>query len=165
MDFAYYNDFLPSLSYEGSRSQHQGASLRNGRSRAVESHTLRFIKASLVYLAIGCTLGVLFILQPVYAIQWRMLHTHFNLLGWVSMMIFGVAYHILPRFRGRPLYSKNLAILHFWLANVGLVGMAICWSVVSSGGAVIYRSLAALFSLLVVAAILVFVWNLWATVR
>lgn len=131
----------------------------------MEAYTLRFIKASLLYLAIGCTLGAIFIFNPTYSFQWRMLHTHFNLLGWVSMMIFGVAYHILPRFRGKPLYSRTLATVHFWLANVGLVGMAIFWSVVSSGGEVVYRYVAFLFSLLVVAAILVFVWNLWATVK
>lgn len=52
-------------------------------------------------------------------------HTHINLLGWMSMMIFGVAYHILPRFSGSPLYSRKLAWLHFIFAQAGLIGMAV----------------------------------------
>ena len=49
-------------------------------------------------------------------------HTHANLLGFVSMMIFGVAYHVLPRFSGRPLTSPKLAMAHVWVANLGLIG-------------------------------------------
>ncbi len=51
-------------------------------------------------------------------------HAHLNLVGWVSMMIFGVAYHILPRFTGQPLYSRKMAWAHFILAQAGLIGMA-----------------------------------------
>jgi cbb3-type cytochrome oxidase subunit 1 len=37
-------------------------------------------------------------------------------------LIFGVSYHILPRFRGRPLHSEGLAWFQLWVANIGLVG-------------------------------------------
>jgi len=30
--------------------------------------------------------------------QWRLAHTHLNLAGFVIMFIFGIAYHVLPRF-------------------------------------------------------------------
>lgn len=39
------------------------------------------------------------------------------------MMIFGVAYHVIPRFTGRPLHSPRAAALHLWVANAGLAGM------------------------------------------
>jgi cbb3-type cytochrome oxidase subunit 1 len=39
------------------------------------------------------------------------------------MMIFGVAYHVIPRFTGRPLHSPRIARVHVWVANAGLLGM------------------------------------------
>jgi cytochrome c oxidase cbb3-type subunit 1 len=50
------------------------------------------------------------------------------LLGWVSMMIYGVGYHILPRFMGRPLYSTKMGDAQFWLANIGLVFMLVFYT-------------------------------------
>ncbi|HEY5190380.1 MAG TPA: hypothetical protein VII77_00240, partial [Candidatus Deferrimicrobium sp.] len=38
------------------------------------------------------------------------------LTGFVMMVIFGIAYHILPRFAGKPLHSEGWAAAHFWLA-------------------------------------------------
>jgi hypothetical protein len=52
-------------------------------------------------------------------------HAHVLLIGWVSMMIFGVGYHLLPVFAGTDLYSLRLAELHFWLQNIGLIGLAL----------------------------------------
>jgi cbb3-type cytochrome oxidase subunit 1 len=39
------------------------------------------------------------------------------------MMIFGVAYHVIPRFAGFQLHRADLARLHWWIANAGLVLM------------------------------------------
>ena len=47
-----------------------------------------------------------------------------NLLGFVAMMIFGVAFHVVPRFTGRPLHSARLAGAQWWLSNAGLSLMA-----------------------------------------
>ncbi len=54
-------------------------------------------------------------------------HTHFGLIGWISMMIFGFSYSLLPMFTGKTLHSPTLAYLHFGLINLGLVGMAGVW--------------------------------------
>jgi cbb3-type cytochrome oxidase subunit 1 len=43
------------------------------------------------------------------------------------MMIFGVAYHVIPRFSGSPLHSPRLAGLHLWIANIGLALMVSGW--------------------------------------
>lgn len=51
-------------------------------------------------------------------------HVHVLLIGFVSMMIFGVGYHLLPVFAGTELHSMRLAELHFWLQNIGIVGLA-----------------------------------------
>jgi cytochrome c oxidase cbb3-type subunit 1 len=59
--------------------------------------------------------------------MYRPAHVHANLLGFVSMMIFGVAYHVIPRFSGTPLRSRRAAIVHLWVANLGLAGLVAGW--------------------------------------
>ena len=82
----------------------------------------RFIRSSLVWLGVGVLIGVVMALNPAAA-AFRTAHMHANLLGFVSMMIFGVAYHVIPRFTGRPLHRPRAAALHLWVANAGLAGM------------------------------------------
>lgn len=55
---------------------------------------------------------------------YRTAHLHMLLLGFVTMMIAGVAYHIIPRFAATPLYSEKLAYLHLVAANLGLLLLA-----------------------------------------
>lgn len=85
-----------------------------------------FIRASVLWLCTGVVLGVAMTFSP-YAVAWRPAHMHANLLGFVAMMIFGVAYHVIPRFSGAPLHRPQLARLHFWLANAGLLLMVLGW--------------------------------------
>ena len=87
-------------------------------------YTLAFIWAALGYFTVGIVLGVTMAVEPAWMGTLRVVHVHVNLLGWVSMFIYGVAYHVLPRFSGQPLHSPRLADLHVVLANVGLLGMA-----------------------------------------
>ena len=86
--------------------------------------TLGFLFTGLAYLVIGVTLGVLFFIIPETRIL-KSVHTHLNLVGFVIFSIFGIGYHILPRFRGNPLHSERLAWWQFWLANRGLVGLLV----------------------------------------
>ena len=149
-----------------------------------------FIKAAIVYLVLGATGGTISFLPPVHAWvrEWpgslvATAHAHMNLLGWVSMMIYGVGYHILPRFMGRHLYSERLAVAHYWLANVGLAGMvgSLWLGAVSAGvpfagipplpalqsiaGVPLYAAGAALFGAVELAGIYVFGYNLFRTMR
>lgn len=82
-----------------------------------------FIKSSVAWLALGVTLGVAMAMHPGWVI-YRPAHLHMNLLGFVAMMIFGVAYHVLPRFTGHPLHNPRLAAAHWWIANLGLASFA-----------------------------------------
>src|SRR5690242_5793331 len=79
-----------------------------------------FLKASLAWLALGVSLGLVMACHPVWTV-YRAVHLHMNLLGFVAMMIFGVAYHVVPRFTGHPLFSRRLAGVHWWSANAGLL--------------------------------------------
>ncbi|HYH78724.1 MAG TPA: cbb3-type cytochrome c oxidase subunit I [Longimicrobium sp.] len=88
----------------------------------MEPFVRRFIRSSLLWLGVGVLVGVAMAVHPA-AVAFRTAHMHANLLGFVSMMIFGVAYHVIPRFVGRPLHSRRAAELHLWIANAGLAGM------------------------------------------
>jgi cytochrome c oxidase cbb3-type subunit 1 len=79
-----------------------------------------FLRSSLGWLGVGVTLGVAMAVWPALAV-YRTAHLHFNLLGFVTMMIFGVGYHLLPRLAGHPLHRPALAGVHWVLANAGLL--------------------------------------------
>jgi len=126
---------------------------------------VRFIKASLIYALVGVVMGLYMILAPHMKYMLVFTHAHVLLFGFMGMMIFGVAYHILPRFRGKPLYSPWLADSHLVLANMSVVGMGISWAINSY-----WHSPAAWFSLIFFAAVgvvsfAVFVFNMWKTIR
>lgn len=87
----------------------------------------RFILMSIIYLGLAAILGIA-MLGGGKAMTLKFVHSHLMLLGWVSMMIYGVGYHILPRFMGRPLYSAKLGDAQFWLANAGLVVMLVFYT-------------------------------------
>ena len=93
----------------------------------MEPFVRNFIRSSLVWLAVGILLGVAMAWWPYHALAYRPAHMHANLLGFVSMMIFGVAYHVIPRFSGNSLRSRSLARVHLWVANLGLAGMVGGW--------------------------------------
>ncbi len=89
----------------------------------MDRYTKGFILASLVYFFLAALLGTW--MGAASAAAWvRFAHVHFNLLGFMAMMIYGVGYFILPRFNGRTLRWPSWVAVHFWLANIGLVGMA-----------------------------------------
>ncbi len=86
----------------------------------MDSYVRNFIRSSLIWLAVGVIIGTLMVFAPYRTLAYRPAHMHANLLGFVSMMIFGVAYHVIPRFSGRGLHSTRAARTHLVLANVGL---------------------------------------------
>lgn len=123
-----------------------------------------FVKASLLYLAIGVLTGFIMVAYPDVRFTLTRVHTHINLLGFMAMMIYGVGYHILPRFMGRPLYSPRLANIHVWLANGTLIGLSISWILESSLGGIWYR-LAILFGFGQAISVFIFIINLWISMK
>jgi hypothetical protein len=88
----------------------------------MDRYTKGFVVASLVYFFLAAVLGIW--MGGTEAAGWvRFAHVHFNLLGFMSMMIYGVGYFILPRFNGRTLRWPSWVPIHFFLANIGLIGM------------------------------------------
>ncbi len=124
--------------------------------------TVWFIKCAMIYFVIAMLMGIYMTISgPVY--PFRPIHTHFNLLGWMSMMIYGVGYHILPRFSGAPLWSDRLAMVQFWTANIGLVGMALGWIIMGTGNGGI--TVLHLFALVEGLSVVLFVLNMFMTIK
>lgn len=123
--------------------------------------TVWFIRFAMIYFTLAILLGIhMSVAGPVY--PQMPIHVHFNLLGWMSMMIYGVAYHILPRFSGKALWSDGLATAHIWLANIGLVGMAAGWVVRSGDGG---TAVLMIFSIIEAISIFAFVINMFLTIK
>ncbi len=82
------------------------------------------IRASLLYMLAGFTLGALMLGAKGFApgsawLRLRALHVDLLLLGWVVQLAMGVAYWILPRIRGRR-GRPWAAWSAFWLLNLAL---------------------------------------------
>ncbi len=119
----------------------------------------RFLKSSLAWLSAGVTLGLAMALKPELVI-YKPAHLHMNFLGFVTMMIFGVGYHILPRVAGSPLRWRWLASTHWWLANAGLALMVIGFLVRPSMNSV-GQTILAIGAALSAAGAFSFVFNIW----
>lgn len=92
----------------------------------MENYARNFVKVSVISLLLGMLLGLamagstkLTVYVPV--------HTHLLLIGFMAMMIFGVGYHIIPRFQGHAIIPWAWATLHFWFSTIGLVLMLTGW--------------------------------------
>jgi cbb3-type cytochrome oxidase subunit 1 len=79
------------------------------------------------------------------------------------MMIFGVAYHVVPRFTGHALYSRRLAGAHWWMANVGLLFMA-CGFIATPYASRAAGLCVAIGGTLSACGAYAFIMNLWRTI-
>jgi cytochrome c oxidase cbb3-type subunit 1 len=127
----------------------------------MSSYVRWFIKSSLAWLGGGVTLGIAMAIWPKLII-YRPAHVHMNLLGFVTMMIFGVGYHVLPRFAGAPLRWESLPPIHWWLSNTGLALMVAGFFILPSNAA--GRWLLAPGGTLAAAGAFCFIVNMWQTV-
>ncbi len=124
-----------------------------------------FIKTSLIYFAIGTVIGLLITIGPGYSFM----HSHFTLIGWPSFFIFGLAYEIIPRYSGKPLFSEKLGFIHFWLGNIGVVGLALSYPFMRMymlkekdfSDALL---LVTLFGLIETISIFMFIYNIWKSI-
>ncbi|MFY8207419.1 MAG: hypothetical protein ACOVKN_10340, partial [Arenimonas sp.] len=84
----------------------------------MENTTATWFKLAVLYLVIGVALGLHMAKSGNHGMY--PVHAHINLLGWVSMSLFGLIYRQFPALAG-----NKLAKAHFWLYNLALpVNMA-----------------------------------------
>jgi cytochrome c oxidase cbb3-type subunit 1/cytochrome c oxidase cbb3-type subunit I/II len=62
--------------------------------------------------------------------NWVVGHAHIGVLGFAGMIALGGLYYILPHISGRPLYSRFLADLQYWLVLIGVGGFTVVLTIV-----------------------------------
>ncbi|MBX3148032.1 MAG: cbb3-type cytochrome c oxidase subunit I [Gemmatimonadales bacterium] len=127
----------------------------------MDPYVMRFLRSALVWLLLGVTLGAAMALRPAWQV-YRPVHLHMLLLGFVFMMIAGVAYHVLPRFAATPLHAPRLAMAHVYLANVGLA-LLVTGFALRARAAPMATWFLALGGIGSAVGAYAFVWNLWRT--
>lgn len=95
--------------------------------------SLRCIKTAFLALGLGVGLGAWFALDRAAGAWLRPLHAELNLWGWATLLIYGMAYHMLPRFLARPLRRPRLAEAQSWLAITGVALASAGWLALSLG--------------------------------
>jgi hypothetical protein len=89
--------------------------------------SIRLLRAAAVCLALGVVLGACFGLDRALGARLRPLHAELNLWGWLTLLIYGMGYHMLPRFAGRALGRPSLAAPQAALAVTGVALAALGW--------------------------------------
>lgn len=122
-----------------------------------------FVRAALVYLALGFTLGALMLANkglPLLPALWRLLpaHIEFLLLGWTVQLMLGVGFWILPRFHGRR-GNETPAWAAFWLLNLGVLLAALGPTLAASGWVALLGRLAEM------AAVVAFAIHAWSRIK
>lgn len=88
---------------------------------------------------------------------WVLASEHLVTLGWIMLMIVGVAYHVLPRFTGRgtrgPRWAGVQLLCHYVALAALVIGLGAGWPVMFAfGGA------------LMGAALGIFAWTIWPSI-
>jgi hypothetical protein len=124
------------------------------------------VKLSLLYLVAAFALGVAQVAGPDARALLFAPYVHLLVVGWITQMIFGVAYWMFPRFsKERPRGSDQLAVAACVLLNLGLALRAVVEPVQARHpdlrlGALLVASAAAQWL-----AGLAFVLNTWPRVK
>jgi hypothetical protein len=87
---------------------------------------------------------------------WVLAAEHLATLGWIMLMITGVAYHVLPRFSGRRIRALRWARTHL-VCHI----LALALIVVGLGGG--FGRVFALGGALMATALALFAWTVWPT--
>jgi hypothetical protein len=75
--------------------------------------TVRLIKLAAIYLVLGMTLGIGMGIAEDHTL--RGVHAHMNLLGWATLGLAALVFHIFPQ-----LARTRLATAWFWVYNLAL---------------------------------------------
>ncbi len=89
--------------------------------------------------------------------NWVIAHSHLGVLGFAGLSALGGLYYILPKITGKPLYSRFLADLQYWLVLIGIVGFTVVLTIAGLvqgnswfAGETLYRTLPEIHSYYVV---------------
>jgi cytochrome c oxidase cbb3-type subunit 1 len=139
-----------------------GTSIQFRGGSSMDRFVKGFIVMSIVYLGISTILGLL-MLGHQSLLSLKFVHSHLNMLGWVSMMIYGVGYHILPRFMGRALYSNRIGEVQFYLANIALIAMLVFYTLNVYAPSGIYLTITVVSGVVEAFTVFLFFFNMLMT--
>ena len=131
----------------------------------------RYIKTAIGFLVAGLGIGGWMILRRelwgVYATAYETsAHTHAIFVGFVMMMILGVALWLFPRpEKTDTRYRPVLAEASYWLLTVGTAARVVGELLRVSSSALWLRLLVVASGLLQIAGILVFFFTMWSRIR
>lgn len=114
-----------------------------------------FMRIAVIYALIGMTLGAFMGMTGDHTQSPT--HAHINLLGWVSMFLFGLYYR-----SNSGAAALALAKWHFWIMNLGLIAMLAALGLYMAGNAGAEPVLG-IASLVVLLGTVLFAVVLWRT--
>ena len=88
-----------------------------------------YLASAIFYLIVTAIAGLLLAINlgspyiKIDHLQYLNLHAHVAFIGWVSMVVMGVAYKLIPMFTLSHGYSMKYANWAFWLINIALLGI------------------------------------------
>ncbi len=99
--------------------------LRGAWSKVADDPVLKFFVVGITFYGMATFEGPMLSIKSVNALShytdWTIAHVHAGALGWNGFMTFGMLYWLLPRIFQTKLWSKNLAVWHFWLGTLGIL--------------------------------------------
>lgn len=87
---------------------------------------IRLLRAAALYAQVGMGLGLYMGVSGDHSLFPA--HAHINVLGWVTLALYGIVYRIYPEAA-----DSRLAPWHFWLANTGALLLVIGITGIVSG--------------------------------
>ncbi|KFN51013.1 cytochrome-c oxidase, cbb3-type subunit I [Arenimonas composti] len=152
---------------------------------------LKFLIVAISFYMIATFEGPMMSIKTVNSLShytdWTVGHVHAGALGWIAMITVGSLYALFPRLFGAPaMHSTKAVDWHFWIHTVGVVlyiasmwiagvMQGLMWRATNPDGTLTYAFVEALNStypyylgrlcggLLVLAGMLLMVWNMWKT--
>ena len=118
---------------------------------------LKLLKIAVVYLVIGGSLGLGMGITQKFALA--PVHAHLVLVGWASLALAGLIYHVYP-----AASTTRLARIHFWMHNLGLPVFMAGLALVLSGNEAVLPVLAAAATVVLV-GLFVFAANVLINVK
>ena len=136
-------------------------------------HTLvrRFIKTAIGFLAAGLAIGGWMVVRRELFGRFpsnyvTSAHTHAIFVGFVMMMIMGVALWLFPRpDKQDDRYSPGLITATYWLVSIGTAGRVAGELLRLASSAMWVRAIVLLFSFLQILGILLFFYGMWSRIR
>ena len=126
------------------------------------------VRCALVYLVVGMGIGSWMLIEEARGITpgpaWPDLHAHLLLVGFLLLLVMGVAFWMFPRVRGqRP--GRGGGWVAFALLNAGLLLRVVAEPLVDAGGGTLWRWVLGLAAVLPTVGIAVFAFTILPRVR